>query len=139
MSAEIFFDTNVLIYLLDLTDDAKRGRADSLVQDSLSRSNGCISYQVVQETLNILATKLGATAEEMRTMLDEILAPLWSVQPTIELYRRGLDLRVRYGYSFYDSLIVSAALEAGCTQLYTEDLQHGQRIGELTIVDPFRP
>ncbi|WP_411728328.1 PIN domain-containing protein [Methyloglobulus sp.] len=57
--------------------------------------------------------------------------------PSLALYRRGLDLQSRFGFSFYDSLIVAAALESDCTRLYTEDLQHGQKIEGLTIENPF--
>ena len=49
----------------------------------------------------------------------------------------AVSLQGRYGYSFYDSLIIAAALEVGCTRLYSEDLQHDQRIHGLTIVNPF--
>ena len=58
--------------------------------------------------------------------------------PTRALYQRALDLQTRYQFRFYDALIVAAALAAGCTRLYSEDLQHGQRIEGLTIVNPFR-
>ena len=64
--------------------------------------------------------------------------PLWRVNPTRALYQRGLDLQTRYRFSFYDSLIVAAALDAGCKTLYSEDLQHGQRVEGVTITDPFR-
>ena len=53
------------------------------------------------------------------------------------MYARGLGVHPQYGFSFYDSLIVAAALEAGCTRLYSEDLQHGQRVDHLTIQNPF--
>jgi predicted nucleic acid-binding protein len=69
--------------------------------------------------------------------LEQILAPLWRVMPSPALYRRGLELQSRHGLSFYDALIVAAALEAGCTRLYTEDLQHGQKIEGLLIQNPF--
>ena len=70
-------------------------------------------------------------------MLEEILLPLWHIYPTEELYRTGLRIQVRYGFSFYDSLMVAAALEAGCATLYSEDMQDGQRIEGLTIRNPF--
>ena len=81
--------------------------------------------------------KLNGTAEDTRLLLLRVLAPLWQINPTPVLYERGLELRARYQFSFYDSLIISAALEAGCKTLYSEDLQHGQIIGQLTIVNPF--
>ena len=137
MSAENFIDTNVFIYLFDETDAAKRQCAERLVHRNLEYGSGCISYQVVQETMNVVTRKLGATAESAQRLLDEILIPLWQVNPTPALYRRGLRLHDRYAFSFYDSLIVAAALEAGCIRLYSEDLQHGQQIQRLTIQNPF--
>ena len=137
MSAEGFIDSNVLVYLFDETDAAKRQRAERLVYGSLEYGTGCISYQVVQETMNVVTRKLGATSESAQRFLDDILIPLWQVNPTPTLYRRGLRLHDRYAFSFYDALIVAAALEAGCKRLYTEDMQHGQQIQNLTIQNPF--
>ena len=138
MSAEDFLDTNIFVYMLDGSDDFKRRRAEELVQRSLSRGTGCISYQVVQETLNVAIRKLGFAEDDSRTLLADVLAPLWTVQPSVDLYAQGLGVRARYGFGFYDSIIVAGAIQSGCTRLYTEDLQHGQRIQSMTIQDPFR-
>ena len=137
MSVENFLDTNVFIYLLDEADAQKRQRAEDLVQSSLEDGSGCISFQVVQETINIAVRKIGVTHEKARLLLENVLNPLWRVNPTPWLYHSGLGVQARYGFSFYDSLIVAAALEAGCTRLYTEDLRHGQQIERLTILNPF--
>lgn len=137
MSVENFIDTNVFIYLFDETNPAKRQRAESLVHRSLENGSGCISFQVVQEALNVVTRKLGARPQSARLLLDDVLAPLWLVNPTRLLYTRGLQVHAQYGFSFYDSLIVAAALEAGCTRLYSEDLQHGQQVEHLTIQNPF--
>ena len=138
MSAEVFLDTNILIYLFDETAAAKRQCAERLVHQSLADGTGCISYQVVQETMNVVTRKLGATPDDARQLLDDVLIPLWQVNPTPSLYRRGLLIQTRYGLSFYDALIVAAALEAGCNRLYSEDMQHGQQIQQqLTIQNPF--
>ncbi|MDE2916398.1 MAG: PIN domain-containing protein [Paracoccaceae bacterium] len=138
MSVEHFLDTNVFVYLFDETNDYKRGRAVRLVQESLANETGCISYQVVQETINVITRKLKATPERARQILEDTLIPLWRVNPTRTLYQRGLDLQTRYRFSFYDSLIVAAALEAGCHTLCSEDLKHGQQIEGLTITNPFK-
>ena len=137
MSVENFFDTNVLVYLFDETDDAKREKAELLIQQALANETGCISYQVVQETVNVITRKFHAAPEKVRQLLDGVLVPLWQINPTQTLYRHGLDLQTQYRFSFYDSLIIAAALEAGCTCLYSEDLQDGQQIQELTIQNPF--
>ena len=138
MSAEGFLDTNIFVYMLDQTDDLKRRRAEQLVRRGIEAGTGRISYQVVQETLDVVTGRLGFSPSDSRTLLADVLAPLWTVHPSRELYERGLALRDRYGFSFYDSMIVAGALEAGCVRLYSEDLQHGQRIQSLTIEDPFR-
>ena len=137
MSVEHFLDTNVFIYVFDETDDEKRESAERLIRQGVERETGCISYQVVQETINILTRKLNVPTEKVRQILDYVLIPLWRINPTQTLYRRGLDLQARYKFSFYDSLIIAAALDAGCKTLYSEDFQHGQRIEQLTIVNPF--
>jgi predicted nucleic acid-binding protein len=135
-----FLDSNVFVYLFDETDDARRTTAERLVATALASKDASISYQVVQETLNVITRKLAtpATPGDARRFLDRVLAPLWRVYPSVTLYERALDLKARYGYSFYDSLIVAGALEAGATRLLSQDLQHGQRIEHLTIQDPFR-
>lgn len=135
-----FIDTNIFIYLFDETDDRKRAIAEQLIQQALETRNACISYQVIQETLNVVTRKLPSpmSTENARRFLEQILIPLWQTMPSLALYQQGLELQARYGFSFYDALIVAAALESGCTRLYTEDLQHGQQVGELLIENPFR-
>jgi predicted nucleic acid-binding protein len=135
-----FIDTNVFIYLFDETNDRKRTIADRIVKTALETRTARISHQVVQETLNVVTRKLPSpmTAENAQRFLVQVLAPLWQIMPNIALYRRGLDVQARYGFSFYDSLIIAAALESGCTRLYSEDLQHGQQIEGLIIENPFK-
>ena len=137
MSAEDFLDTNILVYMFDDTDARKRQQAEDLVNESLTQGSGCISFQVVQETLNVLIRRLGFVAEDSRRALEQVLVPLWQVYPSASLYQDAISIQGRYGFSFYDSLIVAAALEAGCTRLYSEDLQNGQQVQRLTIVNPF--
>ena len=137
MSVENFLDTNIILYVFDSKDQAKRERAEQLVRDAIETGNGCISYQVVQEALNVASKKLGFSPDDSLALLRNVLVPLWTLHPSPDFYERGLALHGRYGFSFYDSMIVSAALESGCTRLYSEDLQHGQRLQSLTIENPF--
>jgi len=65
MSAEVFLDTNILIYLFDETDPRKNQRAEEVVRRTLETGGGCISHQVVQETLNVVTRKLNATRETL--------------------------------------------------------------------------
>ena len=139
MSIDAFIDSNIFVYLFDSTNPDKRYQAEKLIADALQMGNTCISYQVVQEILNVITTKLrvNATAEQASTFLIDALIPLWKINPTRELYLRSLSIQSRYRYSFYDSLIITAALEADCKTLYSEDMQHGQRIEQLIIKNPF--
>jgi predicted nucleic acid-binding protein len=139
MSGE-FIDTNVFVYLFDETDNRKREIAGRLVRTALETQTACISHQVIQETLNVVTRKLPSpmTPENAQRFLEQILAPLWQIMPNVALYRRGLYIQARYGFSFYDSLIIAAALESGCSRLYSEDLQHGQQIEGMTIENPFQ-
>src|SRR4051794_12840185 len=139
MSAD-FIDSNVLVYLFDNTDAVKREAAETLIRSGLDSGNATISSQVVQEVLNVLTHKLRppASPEEARRFLGDVLVPLWSGVPRRLLYERALELHSPPQFRFYDALIVAAALAAGCSHLYSEDLQHGQRFEGLTIVNPFR-
>jgi predicted nucleic acid-binding protein len=139
MSAEDFIDTNVFVYHVDDTDPRKCDIAHALIREAIATGNACISYQVVQEFLNTMVRKaeqpLGL--DDAHTYLSEVLAPLCRVYASIPLYQNALDIKGRYGFGFYDSLIVAAALSAGCSRLLTEDLQDGQRIEGLEIRNPF--
>ena len=137
MSADDFLDSNVLVYSVDTGFPEKRQRAMELVTRSVNEATGCISFQVVQETLNVLIGRLGTPVDRLRVLMDDVLSPLWQVYPSAPLYQSAITLQGRYELSFYDSLIVAAALEAGCTRLYSEDLQRGQQIQRLTILNPF--
>ena len=140
MSAEAFIDTNVFVYHLDASDARKQRVAEGIVRDALSSGSACISFQVVQECLNTVQrkAKVGLSAEAARSYLEAVLSPLMQVAASAGLYHRALDVQTRWKFSFYDSLIVAAALTAGCTRLLSEDLQDGQRIDNLIIENPFK-
>jgi predicted nucleic acid-binding protein len=135
-----FIDSNVFLYLFDETDERKREIADGIVESALQAHSASISFQVVQEVLSVVTRNLAApmTAEDAGRFLERVLGPLWRVSPSMALYRRALDVQARYRYGFYDSLIITSALDASCSRLYSEDLQDEQRIEGLTIENPFR-
>jgi predicted nucleic acid-binding protein len=139
MSDRYFLDTNVFVYTFDDSSPRKKTRADDLVRDALETGRGLTSFQVVQEFLNVATRKFAVplTTDDSRLFVDRVLDPLCEVHSSIDLYRDALEVRERWKFSFYDSLVVAAALSARCTTLYSEDLQSGQRVRELTIVDPF--
>jgi predicted nucleic acid-binding protein len=132
MSAtDIFFDTNVLLYLLS-GDAAKADRAEGLLA-----AGGIVNVQVLNEFVAVAAGKLAMPLVEIREVLATIRS-ICSVKPLdIETHELGVDLAERYRYSIYDSLILAAALRADCVTLFSEDFQHGQKIERLTIRNPF--
>jgi predicted nucleic acid-binding protein len=134
-----FIDSNVIVYRFDSHDIRKQAVAVELLRNALAASDAAISFQVVQEVLNTVTRRLTPpfNADEARQLLSSVLVPLWRVMPTPALYERALDTQSRFRYSFYDSLIIAAALEAGCTRLLSEDLQAGQNVDGLRIEDPF--
>ena len=139
MSGVDFLDTNVLVYAIDAAHPGKRDTARAIVARALTGQQGVISFQVVQETLQVITRKFRVVSSEADAgqFLADVLVPLWTVQPSAALYATALDVQARQRFSFYDSLIVAAALEAGCKRLLSEDLQHGQRIRGLKIENPF--
>ena len=139
MSAKFFLDTNILVYTFDDGAPTKQRRAQELVEQALRSHEGVVSTQVVQEFLNVATTKFSAplTFSDAQQYLHDVLAPLCTVFPSIDLFRNALALQQETRFSFYDSLIIGGALQAGCDALYSEDFQHNQQIRGLRILNPF--
>jgi predicted nucleic acid-binding protein len=140
MSARFFLDTNIFVYSFDSDAPAKARRAEKLIRSGLETGNGIVSYQVVQEFLNVALQRFaepmsGFAAEEY---LNSVFRPLLAVHSSPALFISALQIYGRHQFSWHDSLIVAAAQEAECSVLYSEDMQHGQRIADLRIENPFR-
>lgn len=134
MPAKAFFDTNVLIYAV-AKDDPRAAQAEELLA-----GGGVISVQSLNEFAAVARRKLGMSWKEVREFLDVvcILCPD-PVPISLDTHRGALAIAEMYGYSIYDALVMSSAVEAGCRTLYSEDLQDGQIINrQLTIRNPFR-
>ena len=136
---KFFLDTNVLVYTFDHSPSAKRKRAIDLLSEALDTHRGIISFQVVQEFLNVATRKFSdpMTAPEAQLYLGRILMPLCEVFPDSALYSQALSIAGETGIAFYDALVVVSAIAGGCGILWTEDLQHGRRIHTLEIRNPF--
>jgi predicted nucleic acid-binding protein len=127
-----FFDTSVLFYLL--SDDARK--ADRIEQ--LLAQRGVISVQVLNEFTAVALRKSRLPLNDIREILDTVRAVCVVEPVTVATHDRGFAVCERYQFSWYDSLIVAAALIAGAKVLYSEDLQHGQVIDrQLRVVNPF--
>ena len=136
MSVPVFVDTNVLLYADDRADVHKQERAQSLIREIVRDRNGRLSLQVLQEYFAASTRKLGMDPEAARRRV-EIYSRLDVVRLEVVDLLASIDLQRLYGFSICDALILRAALISGCRQLYTEDLQHGFRIENLEVVNPF--
>nr|VFJ55869.1 MAG: Predicted nucleic acid-binding protein, contains PIN domain [Candidatus Kentron sp. FM]VFJ56261.1 MAG: Predicted nucleic acid-binding protein, contains PIN domain [Candidatus Kentron sp. FM]VFK10750.1 MAG: Predicted nucleic acid-binding protein, contains PIN domain [Candidatus Kentron sp. FM] len=129
-----FIDTNIWIYAhLREPGDTRHSRALALVEQL---QEYVISPQVVLEYYNVMLRNQ-RDDRWIQQNLSRILEYV-RLQPIgRDVVQRTWTIRQRFGFSIWDSQILAAALMAGCTRLYSEDLQHGQRIDSLTIINPF--
>jgi predicted nucleic acid-binding protein len=132
MSDKVFFDTTILIYAIS-EGDVRTSTAERLLA-----SGGTLSVQVLNEFAAVAKRKLKMSWNEIGEALDAARALCESPLPlTVAMHDAALRIAGRYGYHIYDSLILAAALDAGCDVLYSEDMQDGQQIDSLTIRNPF--
>ena len=139
MSDKFFIDTNIFVYCFDDRQPDKKVRAQALISDALHTGNGIISWQVIQEFLNVSTRKFLVPLKpvDAKVYLQKVLHPLCHVFPDLDLYGAALDILAKTGYSFYDSLIIAAALRGRCAMLYSEDLHSGHNVDRLKVVNPF--
>lgn len=139
MNGRFFLDTNVFVYSFDRSAPAKARRALQLIRGAVETRKGIVSYQVVQEFFNVALRRFSKpmTLADAEQYLSTVFRPLMAVHPSQALYGEALRLSDRFRVSWYDSLIIAAAIEGECSVLYSEDLQTGQRFGNLQVTNPF--
>ena len=139
MSDRYFLDTNVFVYAFDTDAPAKASRARQLIRDAVSTRRGIVSNQVVQEFFNVALRRFAQpmSALEAQQYLTSVFRPILAVHSSQALYLDALRLYEEHRLAWYDSLIVAAAIQGRCSALYSEDLSHGLRIGDLRIENPF--
>ncbi|MES9990523.1 MAG: PIN domain-containing protein [Candidatus Thiodiazotropha sp.] len=138
MRDKVFVDTNVLIYAYDLASGVKRKRAAETVKALWSNGNGVLSTQVLQEFYVNVTRKIGhpITPDKARSILATYLA--WQVEvirPDSVL--RASEIQERHKISFWDAMIVVAAIQSGAMKILSEDLNHGQLVEGVLIENPF--
>ena len=137
-ASPVFVDTNVLVYLRDSRDPDRQRQAAEWLGYLWESRLGRVSVQVLHEYYVTTTGKLkpGLPVEEARE--DVLSLEAWSPLPlTVGLTESAWDAQVRWGFSFWDSLIVASAQAQGCSVLLTEDLSHGQELNDLRVVSPF--
>ncbi len=130
----VWVDTNIWFYALNSGDDAKRIAANRLL-DSIEQP--VINSQVIRELCINLLRKSSYDELAIQELASSLYRDCLVANESVAVFIRASKLRQQHAFSYWDSLIVAAALESGCTNIYTEDMQHGQVIeGQLTIVNP---
>lgn len=136
MSAREFIDTNVLVYAEDSSYREKQETARALLRNLLPSGRGSLSLQVLQEFFSAATRKLGMPSEEARKRI--LLYARFDLIPMDQTdLLAAIDLQKLHGTSFWDSLIVRAALKGHCSILHSEDMQSGRIIDGMSIRNPF--
>jgi predicted nucleic acid-binding protein len=134
MTAKVFFDTNLLIYLYSSDEIAKQDKVLEYVE---THENRWISTQVSSELCHVLRRKFKLEYAQIENVLTEIRTSFQITTVTVDTIERALKIATHYHYSYYDSLIIAAALEISCDFLFSEDMQHGQLISKhVKIFNP---
>ena len=139
MNVKLFLDTNVIVYAFDQSFPEKAKIAQRLITDGAADKQAIISYQVVQEFINVALRRfrLAIVRSDLESFVITALFPMMAISSSPALLIGALRLLGENQLSWYDALIVAAALQGGCKVLYSEDMQHGCRFGDLVIQNPF--
>jgi predicted nucleic acid-binding protein len=142
MSAEpntgFFIDTNILVYAFDHSAGRKHQIASQLVRECWENESGCLSIQVLQEFYVTLTRKISKPIEPL--LARQVISDLaeWRMRsPDVSDVLQAIDYQQAYRLSFWDAMILQSAVRLGCTQILTEDMNHGQVFGPVRVVNPF--
>lgn len=138
MSVE-FCDTNLFVYAYDRSAGEKHDRARDVVNGLWQSANGALSIQVLQELFVTLTRKLATqlTLQDARSLIAD-LATWRVVEPNRQDVLEAIDNSQRWRISFWDAMLLTTANKAGASVLWSEDLNHGQVYGGVTVRNPFR-
>lgn len=134
--ARVFIDTNVVVYANDHRDPGKRSQAERWLRRAAEEDEIVISTQVLQEFAAVALAKLGLDPQVVISQV-QLLGGARVVPVSTELVARAVTICAQYRVSYWDASILAAAESAGCTELYSEDLNAGQVYAGVRVVNPF--
>jgi len=135
MRDKIFIDSNIFLYAFNDDDIDKQKIATKII---MCKDNSYyISLQVINEVSNNMLRKLKFTNTEIKDFVNDSYERYSVTDIKKETFLSACDIRDKYNISYYDSLILSSAINSKCNILYSEDMQHNQKIEDLTIINPF--
>lgn len=139
MSADtkVFFDSNILVYFADSGELQKQQIAGELIKNTVINGNGVISTQSLQEFFAATTRKLMCSKEKAKEYLENFKDSFAVEQVSVAHILKAVDICLKNHFSFWDSLILAAAIQSGCVICYSEDLTNGQIIEGVKVVNPF--
>lgn len=133
MRDKIFIDSNIFLYAFSNKNISKQ-----IISARIVKQNHTISTQVLNEVSNNMLKKLNFSNKEIEKFISSCYMQYNIVDFSKEIFIKASIVRDKYNISYYDSLILSSAITSKCDILYSEDMQHNQRIEDLTIINPFK-
>lgn len=134
---KVFFDTNILVYSVDERTPEKKVISSNLLNEASRSKNGIISTQSLQEFYNAAVKKLNLSKQAAKEYVDFFSKQFPVKEISIPLIIKAIDISIKNGLSFWDSLILSAANDTGCILVYSEDMNSGQIICGTKVLNPF--
>ncbi len=138
MTASCFLDTNILVYSVDEKDKAKQRTARDLIATLVQNDDAIISTQTLQEFYNAATKKLIASKKDAGSFVKQFSDIIPVHSNTVNDVLAAIDISEASQLSFWDSLILASAKACGCTTIYSEDLNDGQTINGVKVVNPFK-
>jgi predicted nucleic acid-binding protein len=141
MNAPSFVDTNILVYAFSESDDTRHPTAQALMEELLDAQQATVSVQVLKEFYSVATRKLAhpLSHQAASAVIKDLSVACRVAEETVPQLERALELMSSIPLSIWDASIIAAAELAGCAQVYTEDMSHGSRIGDVHILNPFKP
>jgi predicted nucleic acid-binding protein len=139
MTARLFIDTNILIYALDPAEPVKRAMSADLLRRTIANHTLVLSPQILNECYRVLIQRRRLIPEAAARSFLTCLMP-WCIAPLdARTTAKAWAVQDEAGLAWWDALLVAAALMAGCKLFISEDMQDGQSISGMKVVNPFRP
>jgi len=136
MKGKIFLDSNILVYLFSTTEVVKSEQINTIIQTYSDKNQLVWSTQVIQEFYAVMSRKYNVPSLQIKKIIDTF-SHLECVVNDVAIIKNAIDIQVINQLSFWDSLIISSAKTSKCTYLLSEDLNAGQRIEGIQVVNPF--
>ena len=134
---KIFLDSNILVYFVDEHDSKKQKIAEKLIKNSVEMKTGVLSTQSLQEFYSVVTRKSLCSKEQAKIIVEKFRNTLPITQISVSHILKAIDISIQTQFSFWDSLIISAAHSSGCVIVYSEDMSHNQIVNGVKIINPF--